>query len=379
MRFLESMVGKSSGYSMPARKEQLQSPENILIIRLSAIGDVVMASGLLPSLRALYPNAKISWLTEPATASLLKGHPLLDQIIVWDKQAWKKRWKNGEKLGVLNDVLALRKQLKHAKFDLVLDAQGLLKSGIWAWMTGAKRRIGLGSKEGSQHLMTEVTPRDDSAIISSEYRGLVKYLGADDDFVAQHYHMALDQFADEDPLAKFKAEKLPSENTASLDEYIVLCPYTTRPQKHWFDHHWIKLAELLESKYQLPCLVLGGPPDKAQADKLVAQMPNAFNLAGETSLMASNQVISKAKMLVGVDTGITHMGIMHNVPTVTIFGSTCPYSEAPNTKVLYLNKSCSPCRRRPTCGGKFDCLLEITPEMVVQALEQLQQPMQQPD
>ncbi|UAA38857.1 glycosyltransferase family 9 protein [Paraneptunicella aestuarii] len=351
---------------------QTAQPKNILIIRLSAIGDVVMASGLLPSLHALYPEAKISWLTEPATASLLRDHSLLEQVIVWDKAAWKKRWKSGEKLGVLKDVLAFRRQLKQANFDLVLDTQGLLKSGIWAWMSGAKRRVGLGSKEGSQHLMTEVTPRDDGAIISSEYRGLVKYLGADDAFVEQHYKMSLNQFSDSDPLAEFKASKLSAEQASQFSDYIVLCPYTTRPQKHWFDHHWIELAKQLESKYQLPCLVLGGPPDKPLAEKLVAQMPNAFNLAGETSLMASNQVISNARFVVGVDTGITHMGIMHNVPTVTIFGSTCPYSQAPNTKVLYLNKPCSPCRRRPTCGGSFDCLLEITPDMVIEALAQLE-------
>lgn len=357
-----------------------EHPQCILIIRLSAIGDVVLASGLLPALRARYPNAKLSWLTEPATVPLLRGHPELEDILIWDKTGWKRRWKSGEKWAVIQELLNLRRKLKEAKFDWVLDTQGLLKSGIWAWFSGAKRRVGLGSKEGSHRLMTEVTPRDDAAVISSEYRGLIKYLGASDEFVERHYQMSLKQFSGGNPLHSealsafvkpiVKAPNLVTD-TIQRQQYIVLCPFTTRPQKHWFDHHWIALEALLQEHYQLPCIILGGPADKETGAALAQKMQNAVSLAGHSSLMDSNHIISEAAFLIGVDTGITHMGIMHNVPTVAIFGSTCPYQIAPNTQVLYLNKSCSPCRRRPTCDGRFDCLLEITPEMVIAALSPL--------
>lgn len=355
-----------------------EHPRSILIIRLSAIGDVVLASGLLPALRVRYPNTTLSWLTEPATAPLLRGHPALDQLFIWDKADCKRRWQSGQKRAAITQLLKLRSQLKQADFDWVIDAQGLLKSGIWAWLSGAKRRIGLGSVEGSQYLMTEVTPRDNASVISSEYRGLMRYLGASSEFVDHCYQLSLTHFATPNPLTCQQWPSIVKQlhlnvGTDGLHrgQYLVFCPFTTRPQKHWFEHHWIALAVLLHRHYQLPCVILGGPADQHAAEAMAAKMANGVSLAGHCSLLQSSQIISEAAFLIGVDTGITHMGIMHKVPTVAIFGSTCPYQSAPNTRVLYLHKSCSPCRRRPTCAGRYDCLFDITPSMVQAALAAL--------
>jgi heptosyltransferase-1 len=77
--------------------------------------------------------------------------------------------------------------------------------------------------------------------------------------------------------------------------------------------------------------------------------------------------VRSAGLLVGVDTGLTHMGIAFSVPTVAIFGSTCPYTKTgrANARVIWLGMHCSPCRRRPTCGGAWTCLRDITPERVL--------------
>jgi len=81
--------------------------------------------------------------------------------------------------------------------------------------------------------------------------------------------------------------------------------------------------------------------------------------------------VSKAKAVIGVDTGLTHMGIAAGVPTVALFGSTCPYTETgrDNVEVIYHNLDCAPCKRRPSCGGAFTCMTEILPSEALEALE----------
>jgi heptosyltransferase-1 len=95
------------------------------------------------------------------------------------------------------------------------------------------------------------------------------------------------------------------------------------------------------------------------------------NLVGQTNLAEAAAVIRHAGAVIGVDTGLTHMGIAFARPTVAIFGSTCPYSVTgrDNARVIWLGLSCSPCRRKPTCGGAFTCLRDITAEHVLAELK----------
>jgi len=156
------------------------------------------------------------------------------------------------------------------------------------------------------------------------------------------------------------------------ERYLVICPFTTRPQKHWFDEHWQQVILRIRARYKLRTIILGGPGDLEHAEK-ISEESGAINLAGKTSLSEAAAIIKKASLLIGVDTGLTHMGHAFHVPTLALFGSTCPYAFAgvDTSKVLYLNKWCSPCRRRPTCKGKFDCMRDITPDLVLTEVKTL--------
>jgi len=105
-------------------------PQSILIVRLSAIGDVIFSTSLLPGLRQRYPEAKIIWLAEALGAEVLGDHPLLDDVWVLPRRRWVKEWKAGRKGAVLREVMEWRKKLRAERFDLAIDMQGLLKSGI---------------------------------------------------------------------------------------------------------------------------------------------------------------------------------------------------------------------------------------------------------
>ncbi|MCC6208703.1 MAG: glycosyltransferase family 9 protein [Gammaproteobacteria bacterium] len=336
-----------------------QSPSRILIIRLSAIGDIVMASPLIKTLRRSYPNARLSWLAEPAAAGLLRDNPDLDEVIVWPRAEWRALWNARRYHAWWSAVRDFVRVLRRRRFDLVLDVQGLLKSAAWARLSGAPVRIGLGSREGGALLMTQVIarPRSD-ARIGSEYLHLARELGLD----SGDFAMDIALGADDEAFARARA--------AETGPYAVLCPFTTRPQKHWFEERWPELAEQLRARFGLTPVLLGGPDAREAAARMQQACPALRSQVGGTTLTQSAALIKHARCLIGVDTGLTHMGIAFNVPTVALFGSTRPYLDTTraNARVLYHRLECSPCRRHPTCGGAYTCMRLIEVNEVADTL-----------
>ena len=338
--------------------------KRILIVRTSAIGDVVFSSALPAAIRRSHPDAHIAWLVEPGIHELLLADPDIDEVIPFSKAEWVKLWKGGHKLELARRVLKLRRELHARHFDTALDLQGLMKSGFLTWLSGAPRRVGLGSKEGSQWLMSEVIPRGgQKGRIGSEYQFLAQQLGLDaGDFLPT---LTVTPAAQESVLGKLAAHGL------APGRYAVFAPFTTRPQKHWFEDAWQALAPRLIDATGLIPVILGGPADAAAAARIAAGDARIVNLAGQTRLPEAVAAIAHSALLIGVDTGLTHMGTALARPTVAIFGSTCPYTDTGRAtgSVIWLGMECSPCRRRPTCGGKFTCLRDITPTMVLERAE----------
>ncbi|HOY02592.1 MAG TPA: glycosyltransferase family 9 protein [Zoogloea sp.] len=333
----------------------------VLIVRSSAIGDVVFASALPGAIRRSHSDAHIAWLVEPGIHELLLSDPDIDEVIPWSKAEWVRLWKSGQRLELWRRVRQLRRELHARRFDLALDLQGLLKSGFLTWLSGAPRRVGLGSKEGSQWLMSEVIPRGgEAARIGSEYQYLARRMGFDAGAFLPTLTVA--------PAADAAVLGTLVEHGLVPGAYAVFAPFTTRPQKHWFEDAWQALAPLLIEATGLTPVILGGPADTEAAARIAAADPRIVNLAGKTRLPEAVAVIAHSALLIGVDTGLTHMGTALARPTVAIFGSTCPYTDTgrPTGSVIWLGMECSPCRRRPTCGGKFTCLRDITPAMVLE-------------
>ena len=341
-----------------------------LIIRPSAIGDIVFATPLAAALRRGDPQVYIAWLVEPQLEELLAGDRCIDRLIAWPKAEWLQLWRSGRRAELGRRIAAFRAALRAQRFDVALDLQGLFKSGVLAWWSGAPRRIGLGSREGSRWLMSEVVPRGgEVARIGSEYRFLARHLGLDGGAFLPRLVLQ--------PAAERAALDLLAARGLTPGRYMVFAPFTTRPQKHWPEAHWRALAPRLAAASGLAPVLLGGPGDGAAAARIAQGAGDIVNLAGRTRLAEAMALVRHAGLLVGVDTGLTHMGAAFATPTVALFGSTCPYRDAgrANFRVLWLGLACSPCRRRPTCGGAFPCLREISAERVTaEALAALAQP-----
>lgn len=331
------------------------------------MGDVVMASPLAEGLRHVYPTAHIYWLAEPQVSPLLDHNPALSGVLVWPKQHWKSLVRGKKILTLLKEVRIFVGKLRGYQFDMVIDAQGLLRTRLLAWASGASQRIGFVSKEPGGFLMTRlITKGDATQGMGSEYFHLLTQIGVNTAGLGQSVHLASESY---DAASRLLAE-------AGINgSYVVFAPFTTRPQKHWFEQRWIQLAIDVREMTGLPVVWLGGPADQQAAESL-ASRGGGVSFAGKASLGTSAALVAKSALLVGVDTGLTHLGTASHIPTVALFGSTCPYTETcnPTTVVLYHALPCSPCRRNPTCDERYDCMQALTVEEIHNVIRKMYRP-----
>ena len=341
--------------------------KRILIVRLSAIGDVVMASPLAHAFKNTHGDSHITWLVEESAAEVLRGNPHIDEILIWPRGKWKKLLRTGRISALIKEFLSLTRKLrKKPAFDLAVDIQGLLKSGLWTFLSGARQKVGLGSKEGSRILMDQVVERTGpSDRISSQYLQLAGDLALEID----GFPMMVPTLPEDD---RFADDFIAAKGLAG--GFITLCPFTTRPQKHWFDERWVVLANRIMEQHGLLSVLLGGPLDIRAAGNISgAANETIINITGETTLKQAAAIIRRSSLLAGVDTGLTHMGFALGTPTVALFGATRPYLDTDwmPGKVLYHPYECSPCRRNPTCESDYTCMKAISTDEVMVAAEVL--------
>jgi heptosyltransferase-1 len=332
----------------------------ILIVRLSALGDIVMAGGLPGALRARYPAAHIAWLVQEGFEALPAANPALDEVLVWPRRCWRELWRARRYGAWLGAVRRFVGGLRERRFDLAIDAQGLLKSALWVRVCGAWQRLGVDPAEGSRLLLTRVLRTPNDKTFGAEYGYLATALGLPAPVPAL-------------PLTapgRQAARALLMEAGVAGD-YAVLAPFTTRPQKHWTQSAWSELARRLHDERGLTPLLLGGPGEADAGQRIAAASGGAArNLAGRTDIAAAAALVAGARLVVGVDTGLTHMGVAAGVPTLALFGSTCPYLSAPGRPltVLYHGLSCCPCKRSPSCRGAHPCLTGIGVDEVLRCI-----------
>jgi len=336
---------------------------------LTARGDVVFSSPMVRALRRTYPEARISWFGEAHTKELIEHHSELHRVFSWDRGRWKRLLKRGRFLMVFREVLELVRGLREERFDLAIDMQGMIRSGVIALVSGARTRIVMRPKEGSHVLFDHVVDRyrnqGNPAEICSHYRYLAQELGLE----SGDFRMEVPLLPDDRQFAR----RIIEEN-GLVNGFVVAIPYTTRPQKHWFEDRWAGFMERVRDEFGLPTVILGGPSDR-EADARIRSMTSAepVSLVGNTTLRQASGIIEQARLVVGVDTGLTHIGIAFDRPTIGIWGSNIPYTEtfSRKTRLLVHWLDCVPCKGNPTCDGDFTCLKLISVDEVMNAAAEL--------
>jgi len=340
-------------------------PDSILVVRLSSRGDVVFATAMIPALRRSFPTARITWVVEEESRGVVEGHPRLDRVVVLPRTTIRRAIARGRLVEARRAVGSFLRDLRSERYDLALDVQGILRSGLVTRLSGARRRIGLGSKEGSGVLMHDVVASTGHGHtrVCSEYYHLATELG----LAVPEFPM--DVSAPREALGS--AERHLREAGLESNRFVVLVPFTTRPQKHWFEERWSALAERVADRFVLPSVVLGSPDDRDAMDRIRSgSTATLYDFVGTTSLAEAAAVVARAAAVVGVDTGLTHMAIAARRPTVALFGSTLPYLDTPESvsRILHHEIDCSPCRKNPTCGGEWTCMRALDVMRVEAAL-----------
>ncbi len=342
---------------------------SVLVVRLSARGDVMFATPIVRALRRTWPEARITWVVEPAASDVVRFHPELDEVVVWDRPSWKRMWRERRWGDLRRAFRDFRAELRARRFDLALDMQGLLRSGLVSYFSGAPVRVVLGPQEGNRLFTTHRYPTGNAIEeMSAEPRLMAEWLGLDTSDWSLDLHLA--------PGAREGARAHLTD--AGIDgPFVLLVPFTTRPWKHWVERRWAPLGARLGALSGLPVVLVGGPADREAADRILHRADGGLvDLVGKTSLTEAMAVVAEAGLVVGVDTALTHAAHGFERPTICVFGP-IGYSEPPTEMARMLRHDelpCVPCRgagRPIVCGGAYTCMDLISIDEIAERAAEL--------
>ena len=294
-----------------------EEPRRILIIKPSALGDIILALPALSALKRSFPEAKISWFVRPEFAPLITGHPFISDIILFDRKQLSKWWCSPDSF---KSLWSLIKQLRAGKFDLVFDFQGLFRTGFFSWVTGSKRRFGMaGARELAHLFYTDKISQDASSIHLVDY-----YLKM---VVAAGAKQGEAEFKlPEDAGAAEKIDKLLKSQGVN-GKYAVIVPGAAQPNKRWPIERFAELAGKIGERFGLSIVATGSQGEREYIEAIGKRV---INLAGKTSVRELIPLMKRASLVVSNDTGPGHIAAALGVPIVMIFGPTnparvCPY------------------------------------------------------
>ena len=343
---------------MRMAKKSVEAPPlgaapRILIVRLSALGDTLMTTPIAQALRESFPNAYIGWVVESRCADVIEGNPYIDRVHRWDK--------------TLSGLISVVREIRRESYEVALDVQGLLKSAVIPWLARIPYRVGfIDARENAFCLFTHPLPSPPPAsFVSGRNLQLLEALGIPIDPSRHRLYFPLNDFNRQTARLKLASFGLEPKR------FVVLAPATTRPQKHWLEERWSRLAERLCKDLEMPSVLLGGPSDKTLLERIAERCSTPLPIICDLSLKDAVAVIELASALVGPDSFPIHAALAVGTPAVALFGPNDPFRFKAESGITVLERDlpCRPCRRRPTCGGAFTCMALITVDEVLEAVE----------
>jgi 3-deoxy-D-manno-octulosonic-acid transferase/heptosyltransferase-1 len=344
----------------------------ILIVKLSAIGDVIHTLPALTALRRHYPNAQIDWLVEEAAADLVRGHGALNRVLVWRRREFVELVRSGEVSSAVKRFLNLLLALRDTRYDLIIDFQALLKSSLWIFLARGRRKTGFGPgmehAENSHLFLNEQIPAVSMEMHALD-RGLrlLQALGIPPAQVRYDLPIGADDAR--------TAERLLVEGGVRLDQpFVAVNPVAKWPTKLWAAERFRELAErLLARGFQV--VFTGSRVDRPVIDEMAEPLGSSVTrLEGRTTLKVLAAVYRSATVVVSTDTGPMHLAAAVGTPVVALFGPTAPWRTGPYGEghvVLRAGVICSPCFSRSCKTAECEpmaCMNRITVEQVVEAV-----------
>lgn len=316
----------------------------ILFIKLGALGDVVNTLPLAVTLHEQL-HAHISWLVEPLSYPLVASHPSVDKAILFDKKNW------------LQAIPGVLKELREQHFDIALDLQRLIKSGLYCMASRSDRRIGFDKARCKEftwlYPFERIPSSDPAAHMVYQYLDFARYLG-----------IAPGGIKWDIPVTGRSSFKLPQH-------YVVLNIGATKAANRWTPQGFASVALSIKQRYAMDTVLTGGPEDTALGHRIETLIDGQiYNLSGRTSLQELREVIAGASAVVSCDTGPMHLAVALGKEVVALIGPSDPKRTGPlRGRVVMLDLDCMPCNKK-VCKNP-ECMLGITEKMVLDALDEI--------
>jgi heptosyltransferase I len=361
----------------------------ILLIKLSAIGDVVHTLPVLNKLRRRYPAARIDWLVAPPIDELMHNNPAINNVIEFSRSEWSAPWRAAPYVSAARLIATLRA----AEYDLVIDLQGQLRSAVFAFACGAPARIGFDKPRADRWKTL-------SRKIPDEAKKHAWQGAREGSFLAYTHHIALPTL-DLHPVERYLhiapmlglddappdfSFPIPQEATTRIDglldyyditkkRLVAIAPGTNWDTKQWRSEGFAEVARhFLQSGSAV--ILIGSERERALCDQVAAGAQGVVNLAGETTLSELAALIRRASICVTNDSGPMHMAVALGRPVVAVFGPTDPVWAGPYRRdgaVLSAGVACSPCylRRLSECPNGHACMTNVSAAAVIERAEKL--------
>lgn len=330
----------------------------ILIIKPSSLGDVIHSLPFLKAIKNTFHDADIEWVISKSLKEILEGNPLINRLVVFDKDSWTKI---GNLSKTVKEAIGLINILRSGHYDMVVDLQGLLRSGLITFFSSSPLKVGFeNAREGSSIFYNKKISVNGSLHAVDRYLEIAKSIGAKIDKV-------------EFPLFINDAERKKIKNLiGDLQEYVVVIPSARWKTKRWSPRNFGTII----SKLSVPCIVTASRADE-QIVKEVMRFSNGkgTNFCGKTDLKELTALIAGAKAVVSNDSGPMHIAAALGVPVIALFGPTDPYKTGPygwqekkNLRVIRASIPCSPCFKKK-CKDLL-CMDGISVGTVLKELEE---------
>ncbi len=342
--------------------------KKILFIKLSAIGDVVQTLPALEAVKKAFPDSQIDWVVEEAAAGILEGHPLIHRLLVSERRSWIAMLSRPKTfLRGIRSIHGFLKELRAVRYDIAVDFQGLLKSGIIIGLARAERKIGFDrTRELSYLFLNERLPAYDVEKHALErYLDVAKYLGAVDLSTACTLPIERERAV----IAERLARTVPPGRSI-----VVINPMARWQTKLWREEKFAHLADRLIDERGAAVIFTGAANDREAVGRILERMERkALNWVGTTSLKETAALAALADLFITTDTGPMHLAAAAGGRVVALFGPTAPWRTGPYGSghiVVRKGVSCSPCFGR-TCAEGMRCMEAITVDDVMAQLPDL--------
>ncbi len=323
--------------------------QRIAIIKPSALGDIVHSLPVLSALRTRFPHARITWVVNRSFEPLLSGHPDLTETLPFDRGALK---------GIpgIRTAFSFASELRRRRFDLVIDIQGLLRSGVMTLLTGATRRVGFATaREGARHAYThklKCPPRDGAHAVDRMWR-VAEAFGVG--HLPKRFRVPLQQDAVETARRDLAALPRPLVAVAVGAKWVT---------KRWPPPHFAELLRRAHGAFGGSAVFVGARDDTRASQEVIAGLPGpSLDLTGQTSLPQLAAVLSLADVMLANDTGPLHLAAALGRACVAPYLCTKVALHGPYTLAAGCVETSVPCAGSylKRCGNMI-CMSELTPD-----------------